>query len=217
MITSFVTLTDAPWKEVLQFGITLFAILNPIAGVTFYLFLTENKARVEKLRTARKASWAILVILLISIWVGDLLLNIFGISIAAFRIGGGLIVILIGLDMLDFLNLSSGNLEPKTQKDIAVVPLAIPIIAGPGVIAVTLTEMQNTFDSIKEKIIISITTFIIVFLFWLIMRFAPIISKKLGEVGIDIMGKIMGMILVVMATQMILEGLIAVFPAWAGT
>lgn len=213
-ITSYVTLTDAPWKEILQFAITLFAILNPVAGATMFLALVDKMDHQDKLRTARKTSWSIFIILLIIIWAGDSLLNFFGISIAAFRIGGGFIVILIGLSMLDFIKTGTTTVVSGEGKDVAVVPLAIPIIAGPGVMAVTLTEMHNTFDSIREKMIITATTIFIVLLMWLILKYAPLIAKKLGPVGVDIMSKIMGMILVVIATQMVLEGCIAVFPAW---
>jgi len=214
MITSYVTLTEAPWKEILQFAITLFAILNPVAGATMYLSLVEQQERHQKLQTARKAAYSILIILLTIVWIGDVILNLFGISIAAFRVGGGFIVVLVGLSMLEFININVKPIMKHEKKDVAVVPLSIPIIAGPGVIAVTLTEMQNTFDSLREKLIISVTTVFIVFLMWLTLRFASSLAEKIGPVGVDILSKIMGLILIVIATQMILEGLIAVFPAW---
>lgn len=214
MITSYVTLTDAPWKEVLQFAITLFAILNPVAGATIYLALVEKHPRHEKIWVAHKTTMAITVILLSIIWMGDAVLNIFGISLAAFRIGGGFIVIFIGLSMLEFIELGfKPDVSEEQKKDVAIVPLAIPIIAGPGVIAVTLTEMQNTFDTMREKIIVTLTTFVVIFMMWIILRFAPFFARKLGKTGVDIMGKIMGMILVVIATQMILEGVMAIYPS----
>ncbi len=214
MISSYVTLTNEPWKEILQFAITLFAILNPVAGATSYLALVDKHEPHEKLHVAKKASIAIFIILLSIIWAGDTILNVFGISLSAFRIGGGLIVILVGLNMLEFIHLDAKPVIPTRKKDVAIVPLAIPIIAGPGVIAVTMTEIQNTFNNLLEKIIITLTTVIIVLIMWLILRFAPYFSRKLGQVGMDIMAKTMGIILVVIATQMILEGCIAVFPAW---
>tara|TARA_B100000949_G_C14110981_1_gene378347 strand:- start:274 stop:636 length:363 start_codon:yes stop_codon:yes gene_type:complete len=116
--------------------------------------------------------------------------------------------------MLNFIKLVSAELTLDSNKEIAVVPLTIPVIAGPGVIAVTLTEMQNTFDSFWEKVIVSITTFGVIFLIWLTLRFSHTLAAKLGKAGIDIMAKVMGMFLAVIATQMILEGCIAVFPGW---
>ena len=144
MIDSVTTLTDAPWKEVLQFAITLIAILNPVAGASIYLTLVGQQSKVKKIQVARKASVSIFIILLIVIWFGDTALNIFGISVPAFRVGVGIITLYIGLDMLEFIRLSATTETNARNKDIAVVPLAIPIIAGPGVIAVTLTEMHNT-------------------------------------------------------------------------
>lgn len=212
MITSYVTLSSAPWQEVLQFALSLFAILNPFGVVAIYLSMVDEYSHVEKVKILRKSSIAVFVILICVIWVGDSILNFFGISIAAFRIGGGLIIVLFGLKILSGTD-SSEKEDSKTKAvarpDISVVPLAIPIIAGPGALVVTLTEMHNTF-----KLIVSAVCVFIAIAVWLILRNALVLSKFLGTAGLNILTKVMGLFLVVIATQMMLEGCIAIFPGW---
>lgn len=217
MITSYVTLSSAPWQEVLQFALSLFAILNPFGVVAIYLSMVDEYSHVEKVKILRKSSIAVFVILICVIWVGDSILNFFGISIAAFRIGGGLIIVLFGLKILSGTD-SSEKEDSKTKAvarpDISVVPLAIPIIAGPGALVVTLTEMHNTFNEFKEKLIVSAVCVFIAIAVWLILRNALVLSKFLGTAGLNILTKVMGLFLVVIATQMMLEGCIAIFPGW---
>lgn len=215
MIDSFVTLTDAPWKEVVQFAVTLFAILNPAVGASVYLSLAEKKSEDERVHIVRRTMLTVLVLLGTIIWFGNLILDFLGISIAAFRIGGGFIVFLVGMNMMELIHLPNFFSQKNKKADFAVVPLATPIIAGPGVLAITLSEVQNTFDSLIEKVIISIATLLVLWLLWLVLRHALVLSNKLGESGVNMVCKLMGLFLVVVSTQVMLEGLILAFPAWA--
>ncbi len=146
MATSFATLTLHEWKEYVTFTVTIIAMLNPLGKASIFLSMVQERSPSEQQRIAAKTSLSIAIILLIVIWCGDTILRFFGLNIGAVRIGGGLIVIMIGLRMLGFLGDNFGKTDYMVNdQSIAAVPLAIPIMAGPGTIAAALSEVHHTF------------------------------------------------------------------------
>ncbi len=211
MATSFATLTLHEWKEYVTFTVTIIAMLNPLGKASIFLSMVQERSPSEQQRIAAKTSLSIAIILLIVIWCGDTILRFFGLNIGAVRIGGGLIVIMIGLRMLGFLGDNFGKTDYMVNdQSIAAVPLAIPIMAGPGTIAAALSEVHHTFNIWYQKVIISVIVLGITLFVWVVLRFASSIGRSLGPEGLSIVTKLMGLLLVVIASQMIMEGIIGI-------
>lgn len=147
------------------------------------------------------------------------MLAFFGISIDSLRAAGGLIVLLIGLHMLfnkaDHKQSSKELDDASTRESIAVVPLAIPIVAGPGTMATVLVAAQQ-HESVLSKTEISLVIVIFAILIGLLFSFASPISKRIGESGMGVVTRVMGMILTAIAMGMLADGLSKMLPGLAG-
>src|SRR4030065_2769989 len=136
------------WAEQAKYLIGFFAILNPLGAIPIYLSLMADRRPDEMHRIALKASVAVAVILTLSVWVGDALLSFFGIGIPAFRIAGGLLVLIIAIAMFGAKtsparHTDAEQAEAEAKNDIAVVPLALPLLAGPGSISLTIVDAHQ--------------------------------------------------------------------------
>ena len=205
--------------EITTFAVAMLAITNPIGNLAIFAGLTGDKTTEEKKKTAFVAGLAILIILIIVTWSGELILQAFGIDIAAFETAGGLIIALIGLSMLHAK--TSGihhspeeREEAKTKDSVAVVPIAIPIVAGPGAITTIVVQVQKS-GTIEDKLIITVVSIAIAFLLWLCFYFSGPVSRLLGVTGINIVTRIMGIILAAIAFQMLANGLKTLYPGLA--
>ena len=206
------------WTELFKDLVGMFAILNPVGAIPIYLTMTAHKSTGEMRHIAAKASIAVGVILIISIWAGDLLLQFFGIGMPAFRIASGLLVLLIAFSMFQAkisqaIHTHAEALEAEDKEGIAVVPLAIPLLAGPGAISLVIVNAeQMTYWT--DKAIISLGSLFLAGIVWIILSLAVPLGKRLGTAGINIATRIMGLLLAAMAVQFIANGLIVLFPAW---
>ena len=206
------------WTELFKDLVGMFAILNPVGAIPIYLTMTAHKSTGEMRHIAAKASIAVGGILIISIWAGDLLLQFFGIGMPAFRIASGLLVLLIAFSMFQAkisqaIHTHAEALEAEDKEGIAVVPLAIPLLAGPGAISLVIVNAeQMTYWT--DKAIISLGSLFLAGIIWIILSLAVPLGKRLGTAGINIATRIMGLLLAAMAVQFIANGLIVLFPAW---
>lgn len=206
-------------KEIITFSVAMLAITNPIGNLAIFAGLTGSKSPEEKKHTALVAGAAILVILLLVTWSGELILEAFGISVPAFETAGGLIIALIGLSMLHaktspIHHSPEEKEEAKTKDSVAVVPIAIPIVAGPGAITTIVVAAQK-FGTVEDKVAISVVSIAISILLWVCFYFSGPVSRLLGVTGINIVTRIMGIILTAIAFQMLTEGLKALMPGLA--
>jgi multiple antibiotic resistance protein len=198
---------------------TLFSMMNPIGNVGVFAGMTTDRPADETRRIAWTCAGAIAITLLVVAWSGALLLDFFGITVDSLRAAGGVIVLLIGLHMLS--NQSGHQHSPaeledaKPRPSIAVVPLAIPIVAGPGTMAAVLVAAQQ-HPSVLSKFEISIVILAIAALSGLLFSFAAPISKRLGVSGMGVITRVMGMILAAVAMGMLADGLKGMLPGLAG-
>ena len=161
----------------IQFTITLLAILNPIGNIAIFLALCNDFTKKEQRKTAINCSIAIVIILLLSLWLGTSLLQFFGISIGAFAIAGGFIVATIGLSMLHGApNKAHNDAKQQVHESVAVTPLAIPIIAGPGAIT-TVIAHAYMFTDLADKGIESAICIILGLFIGMILFFSPMLGK----------------------------------------
>ena len=204
------------WTEQIQHWIGIFAILNPFGTIPIYLSLMAGRSPEEMHRTALKASVAVAVILVLAVWVGDALLSFFGIGIPAFRIAGGLLVLIIAIAMFDARisparHTDAEQAEAEAKIDIAVVPLAIPLLAGPGAISLTIVDAHQV-ASLAGKIAFSLGIVGVAAIIWLVLRLAEPIGARLGTGGLNIATRVMGLILAAMAIQFMVDGMLELFP-----
>ena len=174
--------------------VTLLVIMDPFGGLPVFMTLTKDYSEERAKRSAHRAARVSLILLTIFVFIGEGVLEFFGISIFSFQVGGGLILLLLGL--LYVLNITLGD-DKDYSKDI-VIPMATPLIAGPGAITaiILLVSQYGTW----VPLIAMLANLLI---FWVAMYYARYIKKFVGEQGLEIMSRIMGLLLVALAIEMI--------------
>ncbi|AJI55154.1 marC integral membrane family protein [Francisella philomiragia] len=194
---------------ILKFIISLFAIINPFSLAGIYLDTVKQSDQKEKNTIVFTMILAFLAILSLMVWFGNDILSIFGINQDAFRAGGGVIVLFFGLRILGVLAqpVSDTTVKSVSARDLAVVPLAIPLLAGPGTIATVITDSHEYFATIESKVIANLCLLFVAIVLWLFFRYLPKISAFLGEHAIDVISKIMGLMLVAISVEMIFDGI----------
>ncbi len=203
----------------LQFFLGLVAAVNPVGIMPVFVSLTEHMTPEEKSKTATTANVAVAVILIISLFAGQLLLDMFSISLDSFRVAGGLLLLSIAFSMMSGkLGEDKQNKQEKSEyvsrEQIGVVPLAMPLMAGPGAISSTIVygaRYPSAFDTVG----ISITIVLFCLCSWLLFRSAPLIVRFLGQTGINVITRIMGLILGALGIEFIANGLRNLFPGLA--
>jgi len=183
-----------------------FAIMNPIVNIPIFVKLTEGLSEKKKKEISKTATIVAFIIVIAFILIGKYIFQIFGLTIPAFKVFGGILIFFIGFEMLQSKK-SSIQLNEKTTFDqsIAISPLAIPILAGPGTI---VTAMNFVVNAHLLHLLITILIFaLIVFLTYLAFIYSSNITKFIGEKNSIIIGKIMGLIIGVLGANMLIEGI----------
>jgi len=184
-------------------------IVDPIAVIPSYLVVTRGESAAERARTARRACIAAALILVAFAIGGTLIFQLFGITLPAFRIAGGLILWLVAMDMLhaERRTQESGPeiLEGETKEDTALTPLAMPMLAGPGAIS-TVMVLAAQARSVPQKMVVHASIVLTAFLSWLVLRIGERLVKRLGQTGIRVMTRIMGLLLAAIAVQFVIAG-----------
>ena len=195
---------------ILTFSLTVFtgffAIMNPIANTPVFLGLVGDRDASERKSIAKTSCITAFLIVLFFVILGKYLFELFGITIPAFKITGGILLFYVGFEMLQSKKSKIHHQEGIELDDgIAISPLAIPILAGPGTI---VTAMNNITDgSIIHVAIVIIIFALMVYLTYLAFSLSELIIKKIGNHLITVIGKIMGLILAIMGTGMAIDGI----------
>jgi multiple antibiotic resistance protein len=185
---------------------SFFAIMNPIANTPIFLGLVEGEDSESKKKIARTASITAFLIVISFIIAGKYIFELFGITIPAFKITGGILIFYVGFEMLMSQKSKIHNNNNSEEKSsIAISPLAIPILAGPGTI---VTAMNNVTNASFVHIGIVIAVFaLMIFLTYLAFSLSDLIIRIVGANLISVIGKLMGLILTIMGTGMVTEGI----------
>jgi len=189
-----------------------FAIMNPIANTPIFLGLTSGDTPQAKRRVAASALVSAFLLVAVFAVLGNLIFHLFGISLPAFRVAGGILVALIGYQMLhgEQSKVHQPTREDRTSSleaamSVAITPLAIPILAGPGTIA---TAMSFAADGGVAGIMITITAFaVLCLLSYLFFVSGERLVTYLGQSGLNVVTRIMGLILAVIGVQMLIDGI----------
>lgn len=203
--------------DLLKSFISLLALINPVGAVPFFLSLTANQTEGERRRTIRIASMSVFCVMTITTLLGQQIIDFFGISVASLEVGGGIIMLLMAINML---NAQIGNTrstpeerdEAEMKSNIAVVPLAIPLLTGPGSISTAIVYAANARHWYDRVGLVAIGAVLAVLCF-AAMQLAEPIAKWIGRTGINIATRLMGLMLSALAVEFIVTGLRALLPA----
>jgi multiple antibiotic resistance protein len=203
--------------ELETFAIALLTIVNPVGSVVIFAGMVQDRPAEEIRAIARTTGIAVAVILLLATWGGEMLLALFAISVPAFETAGGLIILLLGLGMVQggpeerpsFENRDGG--AARRQASIAVVPLAMPLLVGPGALATVIVQTHKV-DSLGDEAIISLICLAVALSVWICFRLATPICRALGTAGVSVLTRAMGILLSAIAFGMIATGVKGLLP-----
>jgi multiple antibiotic resistance protein len=195
--------------------IALLVIANPLSALPAVLRVTRNLTVAEKRHTGLVSAFAVGIILLVVTWIGTPLLMILGIGLPSFQVAGGVVLFMMSLSMLNAEE-SPIKHTPEEQKGKqselgAIVPLAIPIIAGPGAISTVIVSV-NQFPGILNQVFISISTILVSFVMGILLYFAADLEALFGKSGINIINRLGGLILAAISIQTLATGIMGLFP-----
>lgn len=200
-------------SELLTFGLlaftSFFTLINPLGVMPIFMTMTSDLDQKDRTKTAQKASIVSFVIIVLFALSGQLLINFFGISVNSFKIVGGVIFFLMGMDMLQARlgKVKIKDSEVKTYvNDISITPLAIPMICGPGAITNAIVLMDEA-NSIGEQLILIFAVFVVMILTYIILFSSSRLIKVLGETGNNVLMRLMGLIVMVIAVEFFFSGL----------
>ncbi len=182
------------------------AIMNPILSISTFLDLTADKTQQQKKRIAKTASLAAWIIVVVFVVGGKYIFDMFDITVPAFKIAGGILVFYVGFEMLTSKKSSVHNNPTEDQNtDVAISPLAIPILSGPGTIVTAMNFVTKT-DYLHVAIVVVLFTIMIIITYWCFLL-SDLIIKKLGRSLMAVITKLMGLILAILGTEVVIEGI----------
>jgi multiple antibiotic resistance protein len=201
--------------------IALLAIVNPIGALPFFLHFTQNFSREQRLKTIRVSSFSVFVVIAVSALAGLKVIEFFGISLASFQVGGGCLLLISSMAMLNAKPAESkpGDIDEGQEKvdagaSIAVVPLTIPLLTGPATISTMVIYAEKTRHLWQLGVLVGYGI-VIGLVTWLVFSASGRIARVLGRTGINVMTRLMGLILAAMAVELLADGLTKLFPVLA--
>ena len=205
--------------EFFKIFMALLVLLNPLSAMPIFISLTPNAGDAERRQIAKVASWSIAIVLILFTLIGQYILAILGISIGSFQVAGGIFIMLIALAMMNAKNVPSKNTKQERDEagyktNIAVVPLAIPLMTGPGVLS-TVIIYSSTSKSWLETGYLLLASLLIALVSYAALRAAAPLSRMLGQTGINIVNRVMGMLIAALAVEIFVDGISRLFPQLA--
>jgi len=198
--------------------IALLAIVNPIGAVPFYIHFTQSLNRAQRHRTTRVAAFSAFVVIAVSAVAGLRIIEFFGISIASFQVGGGMLLLISSLQMLNAKpaesrpeTVAEGDTKLDAGDSIAVVPLTIPLLTGPATISTVVIYAEKTRHWWEHAVLVGYGV-VIGLAVWASFSMSGTIARVLGKTGINVMTRLMGLILAALAVEVMTDGLTKLFP-----
>lgn len=206
-------------SEYLRFFVTLTAVVDPFLAVPFFLALTKGQSVARQHRLAGMVAITVFIVLVLSSFLGEPLLRLIGASLPAFRVGGGLVLLLMALAMLNAeaggVRQTAAEVEEAESGDVSgVVPIAFPLLAGPGAISTSIIAAES--GGLVHQFAIVCCIALVCLVSWLALRQAHAIAAHVSRTSLNIATRILGLLLAAMAVQTMAEGLKGLFPALAG-
>jgi multiple antibiotic resistance protein len=203
------------WRDYLTYLITLTAVLDPFLAVPFFIAVTAERSAESRLHLARVVTLTVFAVLTASAVFGEAVLTLIGASLPAFQVGGGLVLLLMALAMLNAraggVRTSKAEVDAIEAGEVSgVVPLAVPLLAGPGAISTTIIASQR--GGMGHSLVLIGCIALVCFLTWLMMRLAHAIAPRMGQSGLNIATRLLGLLLAAIAIETMADGLKELFP-----
>lgn len=197
--------------EYTKFLIGLLAIVDPLGAIPVFIALTVHQNIAQQRKTARLTVISVFVALMVALLFGEWILWAFGISIDAFRCAGGIVLLLMGLVMLQSRGHSPADLEAAQDETIALVPLTMPLLAGPGAMSAVIVYAHQS-STISHYIAITLCILLVSASLMLCFKFLPWFAQHLSKRTIVMSTRVMGLLLAAIAVEFIAGGLRGLFP-----
>ena len=206
------------WNEYLKFLAGLFAIVDPLGSIPLFVVLTANQNLLERVQTARMAALTVGGVLLGVLLSGEPVLSFFGISFGSFQIAGGILLLLMALSMVQaqvspVKNTQEELEDAESRASVAVVPLGIPLLAGPGAMSAVILYAHRS-NHPGHYLVIAGEILLVAFSVWLCFRAAPFFTRWLGRTGINVSTRLMGLIIAALGVEFISNGVKRLFPVF---
>jgi multiple antibiotic resistance protein len=201
--------------------VTLLAVVNPLAIVPFFIHYTQGFAPSQRRRTVAIASFTAFLVIAASALLGLQILEFFGISLASFQVGGGMLLLISSMNML---NAQPAEAKPQTREfeegaqkaamgaSIAVVPLTIPLLTGPATMSTVVIYAERAHNNFWQLMVLVSYGIVIGAATFICFALAEPIARVLGRTGISVMTRLMGLILAALAVEVMAVGLLKLFP-----
>jgi multiple antibiotic resistance protein len=190
---------------------SVFFLVDPFAVIPMFLAITADSPQTERRQMAQRSAWTCAIVLSVFAVAGSLIFKMFGITLPAFKIAGGIILLQIGMDMLQARPSGTKATPEETEEgaakaDASIIPLGMPMLAGPGAIS-TVMVLVGESHTVWQHGIVYATILLTSFISYLILNGADRVRRYLGETGIRILSRLMGLLLVALAVQFVANGL----------
>jgi multiple antibiotic resistance protein len=198
----------------LQFAIlsftSLLAIVNPLGAVPLYVALTAPYSPEHRAATLRRAITTGTLVLLVFALAGTYILQFFGITRQAFQIAGGILFFAVGWDMLQarrsrVKTTEEEETESSHKEDVGIIPLGLPTLAGPGAIT-TVIALNGQADTILDSAAVYVSIVLVLTICWITLLAAPMLTRRMGQTGMNVMTRLMGLLVMVIGAQFVING-----------
>jgi multiple antibiotic resistance protein len=203
-----------------QAALTLFAIVDPVGVIPIFLMVTQSFTEAQRNRAAWIAALTVWLVLVVFTFTGEPILNFFSIRIEAFSVAGGLLLLLLALSMLQahvspLKQTPDEAMEAEEKEAVGVVPLGIPLLAGPGALTHVIVAAGAAPGDVVHQSALLIPVTLVALSVWVSFRAAPATARRLGKTGIHVVTRLMGLIIAAISIEMLARGLAGLFPGLA--
>ncbi len=210
---------EVAFADYSRFAIALVAIVDPLAAIPLFLQLTDGFTPRERKRTARVTALAVFGVLAGAALAGESILSAFGTSLPAFRVGGGIVLLLMALSMLTAepdrtRHTPEEDLASRDKASVAVVPLGVPLLAGPGAISAVILQMNGGTGAAHRGLVLGVIA-LLAAACWLALRHAERIGRFVGPIGMNVVIRLFGLVLAAIGVDFIVAGVKELFPTLA--
>lgn len=200
----------------LQSFVTLFSVVDPPAGAAVFMALAANASPAERKRVALRAALTTVIVLLLFLFLGNAIFAFFSITMSAFRVAGGIVIGIMALDLLKatqtgMRSTPGERMEGQMKADLSITPLAIPMLAGPGAISTVMILSARGDGGLPATLELIAVIALVALFVWIFLRESEWVVQRLGETGLNVLSRLMGLVVLAIAVQFIAEGLAELF------
>lgn len=204
------------FEDTMKFSITLLSVLNPLGIIPIFINITQKSSATQINKISNSCSFAVMVTILVSLVAGQKVLEFFGISIASFTIGGGILIFTMAFSMISAHSSEAKINEEEINhiqdlRELGIVPLAIPLLSGPGAISTSIIHAKD-FTTSYHWIGAILSILILGLIVKLTLSSSKKIGEKIGTIGLNVMTRVMGIILLAISIEMIIGGIKEILP-----